>query len=94
MPSANPPYALDKLCRQYGSPHRLRQRDRAEERLRIEVVLTRFVDNPQHVVLLRRGIAKRDVDFALLKRNRMPIIVHADDQFFCSCLCHGFKADV
>jgi len=74
-----------------GASYRDRQFDRAEERFRIEVVVAGFIDNPQHAVLLGGGVAQRDVDFALLQRDRISVVVHANDQLFCSCLCHSSK---
>jgi hypothetical protein len=41
----------------------LRQGDRAEKRLWVEVILARLVDYPQLTMLLGSGIAKRDIIF-------------------------------
>ena len=82
----NPP-----LRREHSPSDGLRQEDRTEERLRIEVILAGLIDDPQHIVLLGGCIAQRYVDFAFLKRDRIIMIVHADDQLFCLCLYHGLK---
>jgi hypothetical protein len=66
--------------------------DRAEERLRIEVILAGFIDDPKPIVLLGCGIAQCHVDFAFLERGRITLVFHADDQLLCLCLCHGRKA--
>jgi hypothetical protein len=57
-----------------------------------KVIFAGFIDNPQHVVFFGGRIAQRDIDFALLQRDRITIIFYADDQLFCLCLCHGLKA--
>jgi len=85
---ANTPYALR---RQHGPSDSLRKRDRTEECLRIEVILAGFIDDPKHIVPLGCRVAQRYVDFAFLKRDRITIVVHADDQLFCLCLCHVSK---
>src|ERR1700738_3358350 len=87
----NPSYAYG-LSRQHSPSDRLRQRDRTEECLRIEVILAGFIDNPQHIVLLGCCIAQRHVDFAFLERDRITVVFHADDQLLSLCLCHGLKA--
>jgi hypothetical protein len=74
------------LRRQHSPSDCLRQRDRTEECLRIEVILSGLIDDPQHVVLPGRGIAQRHVDFAFLERDRITVVFHADDQLSC-CLC-------
>jgi hypothetical protein len=45
-------------------PDGLGQRDRAEQRLRIEIVLAGFIDDPDEAVLSGIGVAKCDVNFS------------------------------
>src|SRR5262249_39084065 len=66
------------LSCQHGPANRQRQSDRPEQRLRIEVILTGFIDNSQHAVLVGGGIAQRYIDFPLLERNRVALIVYAN----------------
>ena len=39
----------------------MRQRNRSEERLRIKIILTGFIDDPQHIVFLGGSIAAKIV---------------------------------
>jgi hypothetical protein len=57
-----------------------------------KIILAGFINNPKHIVFLGCRITQRHVDFAFLERDRITIVVHADDQLFCLCLCHGLKA--
>jgi len=57
--------------------------DRTKERLRIKIVFAGFVDDPQQAVFLGAGVAQRDVDFPLLERDGVAMIVDADDQLLC-----------
>jgi hypothetical protein len=77
-------------CSQYGLSHCLRQCDRAEERLRVEIVRSGFVDNPQKAMLLGLGITQHHVDFSLLERCRITLVLDAYDELFRLYLCHGF----
>jgi len=64
----------------------LRQGDRAEERLRIKVATPGLIDNPEQTVLFSSRIAKRNVNFPLLKRRRIARVADAHDQLswlFC-----------
>src|SRR5262249_14120451 len=76
-----------------GSQYRLldglRQSDRAEEPLRIEIILSRFINDPEKSVLCRVWVGERDVDFALLQRCRIAVIVDASDELLCFYSCHG-----
>jgi hypothetical protein len=47
--------------------------------LRIKVIVAGFIDDPQHMVFLGFRIAQRYVDFAFLERDRITIVLHADD---------------
>src|SRR5436190_23339491 len=80
--SAHPGHKLQTLRRsQHGSLHRLRQRNRAEKTLRIKIVISGFIDDPKQAELLGRGIAQRDIDFPLLQRGRMAVVVDAHGGF-------------
>src|SRR5215203_1084574 len=60
------------LCgRQNRLSDGLGQRDRAEQRLRIQVVVAGFIDDPDEAVLPGIGVAKGDVDFSSLQRCRI-----------------------
>ena len=80
------------LCRgQNCSLHRKRQCNRAEEGLRVEIILARFIDDPDKAALLRRGIKKRHVKLSSFERGRITIVLDADDQLLGLRLCHGFN---
>ena len=55
---------------QYGFPDGLRQRYRAEQSFRKEVILAGFIDDPQKSKLLGIRVAKRDVDFRFSSEAR------------------------
>src|SRR5262245_61341008 len=58
--------ARDGLGCQNSAFHGLWQRNRAEERLGVEIVFAGFVDNPQHAEFLGSGVAQRYIDLAPL----------------------------
>src|SRR2546421_90102 len=64
-------------CRQDRLLDRLRQRNRAKECFWIKVILAGFVDDPEQTVFLGHGVAKRNVDFPLLERDRVALVVDA-----------------
>ena len=74
----------------------MRERDRAEACLWIQVIIAGFVDDPEQATPLGGGVATRSVDLPLLERRRVAFIVDAYDQSLCLPLCRGFglKADV
>ena len=59
---------------------RLRQRNRAEQGFRVDVIVSGFVYDPEKAVLLGRNVAKHDIDFSLFERSRVARILDADDQ--------------
>src|SRR5260370_35651265 len=67
---------------QHGLSDRLRQRYLAEERLRMQVIITGFVNDPKQAMFLSGRVAERDVDLPLLKRCRVALIIDAHDQLF------------
>src|SRR5580700_9837115 len=56
-------------CSQDGFPDRLRQGNGAEKRLRIEIIVAGFIDDPHQSMLLRFGIAEHDVDLPPFERS-------------------------
>jgi hypothetical protein len=53
--------------------------DLREESSGIEIVLARFVDDPNHPELLRFAVDKRHIDLATFQGCAIAIVVHADD---------------
>jgi hypothetical protein len=70
-------------------PDGLGQRDRAKQRLWIEIVVAGFIDDPDEAVRLGIGVAKRDVDFSSLQLCQIAFVVHAHDELPCLRFCHG-----
>jgi hypothetical protein len=80
--------ALRSLGRsKHGFPDGLRQGDRAKESSGVEIILAGFIDDPQQPAPLGVGVAQRDVDFSRLERRPVAVVVDADDQLPCLCLC-------
>ena len=61
-----------------------------EQRLRIEVVVARLIDDPQHSVLRRVGVGERDIDLPRLQRRRISIVVDADNQLIGLMSYYGY----
>src|SRR5438477_3184304 len=78
--SVNPRSPATTLGGENGALDRLRKGDRAEECLRVEIVLAGFVDNPQQIVRLGGCITEGHVDFAPLERRRVAIVLDAYHQ--------------
>src|SRR5262249_35885713 len=56
-----------------------RKPDRHEEGRRIEVVLTRLVDDAHHPHARRLAVIQTTVELAHLERGRVATVLHADD---------------
>lgn len=61
-----------------------------EQRLRIEVVVARFIDDPQQSVRRRVGVGERDIDLPRLQRRRIAIVVDADNQLIGLMSYYGY----
>src|SRR5262245_15235739 len=81
-----------RLRSQHGPSYHKRQGDRSEQRLRIEIVLAGFSDDPWHATLVGARVSERDVDFSLLQSDGIAIVADADDQL--QFLCHGAMVTV
>jgi hypothetical protein len=77
--------STQELSRHHGASYRYRQIDRAKEHLRIEIVVAGLVDDPQQALLLGARIPQADIDFALLKRGGIAVVMNANHQSLRSC---------
>jgi hypothetical protein len=53
-------------------------------------VFPRLVDDPEQAMLFGGSIAKRNVNFALLKRRRIALVVDTHSQLLGSQFSHDF----
>ena len=56
------------------------KRDRGEQGRRKEIILPRFVDDPDLVLFLRRGIRQRRIDLSRLQRDLIALIAQTEKE--------------